>query len=188
MGLDMYLEKFPRMNVKPNTILAVEGFVSWVRDGLKYSFKDWCGYTNNDLPEIGVLTQLMEMIHTTYYAWDDDKYYPNDYIHDQVGYWRKANAVHHWFVENIQNGEDDCDYHRPITKDDLENLAEKCRIVLNDHSKAGEVLPAMYGFFFEGDKYDDWYFEDVEKTEHLCRKLIEEFDFENYDLYYRSSW
>ena len=23
-------------------------------------------------------------------------------------YWRKANAIHDWFVDNIQGGEDDC--------------------------------------------------------------------------------
>ena len=24
------------------------------------------------------------------------------------GYWRKANQIHSWFVENVQNGEDNC--------------------------------------------------------------------------------
>jgi len=23
-------------------------------------------------------------------------------------YWRKANAIHRWFVENVQGGQDDC--------------------------------------------------------------------------------
>jgi len=27
-----------------------------------------------------------------------------NYIEEEVGYWRKANAIHSWFVKNIQNG------------------------------------------------------------------------------------
>jgi len=30
------------------------------------------------------------------------------YIEENVGYWRKANHIHAWFVENVQNGVDDC--------------------------------------------------------------------------------
>ena len=34
------------------------------------------------------------------------------YIEEEAGYWRKANAIHRWFVENVQKGEDDCrDYY-----------------------------------------------------------------------------
>lgn len=31
-----------------------------------------------------------------------------EYIIQEAGYWRKANAIHCWFVENVQDGEDDC--------------------------------------------------------------------------------
>ena len=27
---------------------------------------------------------------------------------EDVGYWRKANQIHNWFVQNVQGGEDDC--------------------------------------------------------------------------------
>lgn len=27
-----------------------------------------------------------------------------EYIEEEFGYWRKANAVHKWFVDNVQNG------------------------------------------------------------------------------------
>ena len=30
------------------------------------------------------------------------------YIDEEVGYWRKANAIHKWFVDNVQDGNDDC--------------------------------------------------------------------------------
>lgn len=47
------------------------------------------------------------------------------YIEESVGYWRKANAIHNWFVKNIQDGEDDCrDYYVGI--EDLKRLLDKC--------------------------------------------------------------
>lgn len=30
------------------------------------------------------------------------------YIVEEVGYWRKANQIHNWFVENIADGVDNC--------------------------------------------------------------------------------
>ena len=29
-------------------------------------------------------------------------------ITERVGYWRKANHIHKWFVDNVQGGNDDC--------------------------------------------------------------------------------
>ena len=47
------------------------------------------------------------------------------YIEESVGYWRKANAIHNWFVANVQSGEDDCkDYYVGIG--DLKRLLDKC--------------------------------------------------------------
>lgn len=48
----------------------------------------------------------------------------------EVGYWRKANAIHRWFVENVQNGNDDCDYY-PVTFDQLAALLDVCERVVN---------------------------------------------------------
>ena len=50
-------------------------------------------------------------------------------IMEQVGYWRKANQIHNWFVENIQDGIDDCCYHREVTEEDLEKLLSICKKV-----------------------------------------------------------
>ncbi len=34
------------------------------------------------------------------------------YIEEEVAQWRKANSIHKWFVDNVQNGKDDCrDYY-----------------------------------------------------------------------------
>ena len=34
-----------------------------------------------------------------------------------VAYWRKANAIHSWFVENCQDGVDECQYSNEISVD-----------------------------------------------------------------------
>lgn len=46
-----------------------------------------------------------------------------------VAYWRKANAIHRWFVENVQEGEDDCRSYY-VGRDKLEELVGVCRKVL----------------------------------------------------------
>ena len=44
-------------------------------------------------------------------------------------YWRKANAIHNFFVENVQDGNDDCGEY-DVTKSVIEDLAERCDLVL----------------------------------------------------------
>lgn len=34
--------------------------------------------------------------------------YPLEYLEFHLFYWRKANAIHRWFVDNCQNGIDEC--------------------------------------------------------------------------------
>ena len=56
----------------------------------------------------------------------------NDEFRDEnledVAYWRKANQIHKWFVDNVQDGVDDCDYYE-VSKDKIEELLKICRVV-----------------------------------------------------------
>lgn len=56
-----------------------------------------------------------------------------------AAYWRKANAIHRWFVENVQGGNDDCgDYY--VSRDQLANLRTSClRVLGGSETKPGEV-------------------------------------------------
>jgi hypothetical protein len=103
----------------------------------------------------------------------------------EAGYWRKANAVHDWFVRNVQEGEDDCgNYH--VSREQLEELKELCKQVLEDRERASELLPTTDGFFFGSTEYDQHYFDDLEKTIRIiddCLTLHEQWEFE-----YHSSW
>src|SRR5210317_989572 len=63
-------------------------------------------------------------------------------INIDVVYWRKANAIHQWFVDNVQDGEDDCgEYYVP--RSDLEELSEKCGKVLKNRELASQLLPVQ---------------------------------------------
>lgn len=46
-----------------------------------------------------------------------------------IGYWRKANQIHGWFVENIQNGEDNCQKYE-VSRKQLRKLKDICEKIL----------------------------------------------------------
>ena len=105
-------------------------------------------------------------------------------IKKEVGYWRKANHIHKWFVDNVQE-EDDCGYYY-VSRDNLIALREECKKVLDNKNNAPKTLPTQDGFFFGGTEYDEYYFMDCEKTIRIidgCLKTPEGWDFE-----YNSSW
>lgn len=110
-----------------------------------------------------------------------------------IGYWRKANHIHKWFVDNCGDGEDECQ-DMYVSKEDLEKLLEACSEVLADHSKAKQLLPTCSGFFFGGTEYDEWYFEETKRTKEICEaaiKFLEEREkAEDYlwSIHYQASW
>lgn len=102
----------------------------------------------------------------------------------EIGYWRKANAIHRWFVENCQDGVDNCAEYA-LYKEDLKQLRKVCSIVLQNNSLAEELLPTQSGFFFGPTEYDDWYFQDLKDTiEIIDWALAQDFDY----FEYHSSW
>lgn len=87
-------------------------------------------------------------------------------------YWRKSNAIHNWFVQNVQNGDDDCRSYM-VTRSMLQELKKDCKEVLADKSKASDILPTYAGSFFGSGLYDDDYFLDLEFTVKEIDKLLE---------------
>ena len=140
--------------------------------------------------------------------------YEYDSLFKEIYYWRKFNAVHQWFVENVQDFVDDCENYR-VTQKDLQLLIEILKDVYislqdkemitkkvqdgsieydlkvfkdEDLEKAKELLPTQEGFFFGGTEYDEYYFENVKKTLNDLQIIDKSFDFENNYLVYGSSW
>lgn len=101
-------------------------------------------------------------------------------------YWRKANQIHAWFVKNVQDGEDDCKEYW-VQRDQLQELIDTCKEVLNDHSKAQELLPVQEGFFFGSTEYNEYYFKDLEYTVEVLEELLSS-ENNDYEFYYQSSW
>lgn len=109
-------------------------------------------------------------------------------ITEQVGYWRKANQIHNWFVNKVQEGKDDCNEYY-VTLDQLKQLLEDCKKVKENQSVAAEVLPTKAGFFFGGTDYDEYYMDDIDTTIEIIEAILAE-DNTDYDIsfYYSSSW
>ena len=109
-------------------------------------------------------------------------------------YWRKANAIHKWFVDNVQDGKDDCGIYE-VEFEQLKRLRDTCKKVLDgcklvdgkvrngstwqggewidiyeqgkvmtNAELAHELLPTQAGFFFGSQDYDQYYYEDIKWT------------------------
>jgi hypothetical protein len=107
-----------------------------------------------------------------------------------VAYWRKANQIHTWFVENVQDGKDDCGTYL-VSREKLAELGELCQRVAEkgDPEYAQKNLPTASGLFFGDTDYQEYYFEQVDWT---ARRLLEiaglPEGMNGFDLYYNSSW
>lgn len=138
MGLDMYLNRMPRYgNATANDVHALESYFDWKEKKLdpkssarNCTLERWCGVNYKDVPAGHIRKFYKPFFAVKYSSWDVEKKYGWGRIMEQVGYWRKANQIHNWFVENIQNGIDDCDYHNEVTKEDLIELLNICYRVL----------------------------------------------------------
>jgi len=120
MGLDMYLTKSYRLGTSSYNIttLKLEAFAQKTSDD-------------------GVVKEIPFNIN------------PNkvDSITEECAYWRKANAIHKWFVDNVQEGQDNCARYY-VGIEDLKALRDTCKRVMDDPSKAATILPSASGFFF----------------------------------------
>lgn len=104
-----------------------------------------------------------------------------------VGYWRKANAIHKWFVDKVQDGVDECQ-RAWVSKDKLKELKElvEQELEARGSKRAGQALPPCEGFFFGSQEIDDWYYDDMEQTLKIIDKALALPD--EYDINYQSSW
>jgi len=115
-------------------------------------------------------------------------------IKEEVGYWRKSNQIHGWFVNNVQGGEDDCGTY-PVSTEQLRELYDVCLQAYNDPDKAPDLLPVTPGFFFGGYGYEENYFNGIKSTIEILESIFETSEIlesgHEYipgDFYYGSSW
>ena len=114
-------------------------------------------------------------------------------ITEHLLYLRKANAIHGWFVNNVQGGHDDCKEY-PVRRSDLEELWQICNEILNieDQEKrdqtAMNLLPPVSGFFFGSTAIDEWYYIDLENTRDTLGKELDNPENINVSYKYLASW
>ena len=109
----------------------------------------------------------------------------------EAAYWRKANQIHKWMVDNIQGGEDNCARYC-LSVEQLDELLEICSNILAEQDKekqvalAEETLPPQSGFFFGSTEIDEGYLNDLKRTIEIINK-VKKLP-EGCWLYYTSSW
>lgn len=169
-------------------------------------------------PEVNQYDRLVELFGMGEYVTDDS---PSAYVDFTIGYWRKANHIHDWFVQNVQGGVDECQ-EAHVSREKLVELRETCLRVLAssdlvdgdvyagtiyssetpagavqfeagqivaDPSIANDLLPRSEGFFFGGQDYDQWYWEDTKRTVEIIDKALTLLDGDGYwSIIYQSSW
>ena len=107
---------------------------------------------------------------------------------EEVMYWRKANQIRSWIVNNTIYEDDwNCE-EVELTKETLEKLKADCETVMDDPSKARKIFPTSAKFFFGSTDYDEWYFNELETTAKEIEIILKETDFENEIIYYTEWW
>ena len=86
----------------------------------------------------------------------------------EIGYWRKANAIHKWFVDNVQGGNDNCGSYY-VSLEQLKELHDLCLKALKDEDST--LLPPSSGFFFGSTDIDDWYWKYIQDTVNILESF-----------------
>lgn len=112
-----------------------------------------------------------------------------------VMYWRKANAIHGWFIDNCADGVDDCQPVR-VSREKLVELRDAAKKVLSmrgditAQEEAELYLPPISGFFFGSTNVDEYYYQDLEHTleglDNILNKVTEEDHSTTFT--YQASW
>jgi hypothetical protein len=165
MGLDMYL-------------YASQSFYA-----TKYLS---CEQTDRQKQDCENTKQVAEMMGGMEFLETGDSFFQPCKVRLQIAYWRKANQIHKYFVDQCARGKDECQ-DTYVEREQLEDLLNRCRTILEDHSKAEELLPSQSGFFFGSTEYDDWYFKDLEDTVPILEKILKDAP-EDWDFIYQASW
>jgi len=143
---------------------------------------EWRGNESNELYQrVKAIADIMDYV-------DDDLVGDSNRsasITFKVGYWRKANHIHQWFVTRCQDGEDNCAKYY-VDREKLAELKQACDEVLADKTKADDLMPCQEGFFFGATEYDEWYFKECERTSKLVEQLLKSPN--DWEFYYQSSW
>jgi hypothetical protein len=106
-------------------------------------------------------------------------------LFEEVAYWRKFNALHSWFVTNVQIGVDDCGSYE-VSQDHIDDLLLTLENTLA-YRDPTNMMPVS-GFFFGSTIVDEYYWQNMEDTYDKIYNISTTFDWEKERLFYMSSW
>jgi len=108
-------------------------------------------------------------------------------ICEQIMYWRKANHIHKFFIDNCADGKDECQ-EIYIDRSILADLVSTLTIVLHhkDEETSAKHLPTDSGFFFGSLMYDEYYYDCCQETLQIISNFLK--NEPDGELYYRASW
>jgi hypothetical protein len=164
MGLDMYLE------------------------ARKYFSKfDYKSDSEEKLPDYTELTKFFPE------GSDELGSHAGAHLEITVGYWRKANAIHAWFVRECANGVDEC---QPIPIRDgklreLKVIIEYLMDIADLPSVKEEIeklLPPTAGFFFGDTEINEYYWADLQHTLDILNRAIDLEENQECSITYQASW
>lgn len=112
------------------------------------------GYKHAPADEQQRCAEIVELVGLTAAADPDDLSVEVEVV---VGYWRKANAIHRWFVENVQEGVDNCDSYY-VSREQLAALGAKCRAALAA-AQVAEGQPVHTGTVYSAGQEPEQLFE-----------------------------
>jgi hypothetical protein len=110
-----------------------------------------------------------------------------------IGYWRKANQIHAWFVRECGGGIDECQ-RIPVADGKLRELKVVIEYLIDiaDLPSVGEeidkLLPTQSGFFFGSTEIDEYYWHDLTRTLDILNKAIVLEEEHNCSIAYQASW
>ena len=100
-------------------------------------------------------------------------------------YWRKANQIHKWFVDNVQGGNDNCgEYY--VSHEKLQELLDLVKRTLAERNPT--LLSPQGGFFFGGTDIDEWYWRGLENTKAELERVFALPQLSDLSFSYSSSW
>jgi hypothetical protein len=146
------------------------------------------GWDHDSDEKKGVYKEILEAVGMATSPCPD---HPSMSVSMVAAYWRKANHIHNWFVENVQDGVDECQ-RSYVFRDQIQELVSLCEQVIKIEvgkvgKEAAALLPTKSGFFFGSTDYDEYFIADVEETIRQLKPLLTP-AFDGCAFYYRSSW
>jgi hypothetical protein len=161
MGLDMYL--------------SARKYVS------QYDYSDGENKTTENFSTLASMSGVNDLTKYSSYSGIEVSY--------PIAYWRKANAIHGWFVNECAGGVDEC---QPIhvSREHLIELRDLCKSAVSQPAMAGDILPPTAGFFFGSYEIDEYYMEDIKRTMEMLDHILSIIPDNSWDwsFVYQASW